>query len=99
MDNAGNIGFAGMGLKSILVDDGLLDVIVIRDTRIRTFIAVGSGLGGGKLNPEYIRHWQAREITIEADPPQSVQMDGELAGQTPVTIRVVPGWVGILTAA
>jgi len=46
-----------------------------------------------------MRHWQAREITIEADPPQSVQMDGELAGQTPVTIRVVPGWVGILTAA
>ncbi len=99
VDNAGNIGFAGMGLKSILVDDGLLDVIVVRDTRIRTWIAVGSGLGGAKLNPEYIRHWQAREITIEADPPQSVQMDGELAGQTPVTIRVVPGWVGILTAA
>ena len=99
VDNAGNIGFAGMGLKSILVDDGLLDVIVVRDTRIRTWIAVGSGLGGAKLNPEYIRHWQAREITIEADPPQSVQMDGELAGQTPVSIRVVPGWVGILTAA
>jgi YegS/Rv2252/BmrU family lipid kinase len=99
VDNAGNIGFAGMGLKSILVDDGLLDVIVIRDTRIRTWIAVGSGLGGAKLNPEYIRHWQAREITIEADPPQSVQMDGELAGQTPVSMRVVPGWVGILTAA
>ena len=99
VDNAGNIGFAGLGLKSILVDDGLLDVIVIRDTRIRTWIAVGSSLGGTKLNPEYMRHWQAREITIEADPPQSVQMDGELAGQTPVTIRVVPGWVGILTAA
>ncbi|OGO34708.1 MAG: hypothetical protein A2Z16_11230 [Chloroflexi bacterium RBG_16_54_18] len=64
--------FAGLGLKSILVDDGLLDVIVIRDTRIRTWIAVGSILGGAKLNPEYIRHWQAREITIEAGPPQSV---------------------------
>ena len=99
VDNAGNIGFAGLGLKSILVDDGLLDVIVIRDTRIRTWIAVGSSLGGAKLHPEYMRHWQAREIAIEADPPQSVQMDGELAGQTPVTIRVVPGWVGILTAA
>lgn len=99
VDNAGNIGFAGLGLKSILVDDGWLDVIVIRDARIRTFIAVGSGLGGAKLNPEYIRHWQAKEITIEADPPQSVQMDGELVGQTPVTIRVVPGWIKILTAA
>ncbi len=99
VDNAGNIGFAGLGLKSILIDDGLLDVIVIRDARIRSWVAVGAGLGGAKLNPEYIRHWQAREITIEADPPQPVQMDGELAGQTPVSIQVVPGWVRILTPA
>lgn len=99
VDNAGNIGFAGLGLKSILVDDGLLDVIIIRDTRVRTWIAVGAGIGGAKLNPEYIVHRQAREITIEADPPQPVQMDGELAGETPVTIQVVPGYVGILTSA
>ena len=97
VDNAGNIGFAGLGLKSILVDDGLLDVIIVRDTRIRSWIAVGAGLGGAKLNPDYILHWQAREITIDADPPQSVQTDGELAGYTPVSIQVVPGWVRILT--
>jgi len=46
VDNAGNIASPGWVLKSILVDDGLLDVIVIRDTRIRTWIAVGSSLGG-----------------------------------------------------
>jgi YegS/Rv2252/BmrU family lipid kinase len=99
VDNAGNIGFAGLGLKSILVDDGLLDVIIVRDARIRSWIAVGAGVGGGKLNPEYILHWQAREITIEADPPQPVQMDGELAGETPVSVQVVPGLVRILTSA
>jgi diacylglycerol kinase family enzyme len=98
VDNAGNIGFAGLGLKSIVVDDGLLDVIIIRDTRIRTWIAVGAGVSGAKLNPDYISHWQAHEITIETDPPQPVQMDGELAGETPVSIQVVPGYVGILTA-
>jgi YegS/Rv2252/BmrU family lipid kinase len=99
VDNAGNIGFAGLGLKSILVDDGLLDVIIVRDARIRSWIAVGAGVGGGKLNPEYILHWQARENTIEADPPQPVQMDGELAGETPVSVQVVPGLVRILTSA
>jgi diacylglycerol kinase family enzyme len=99
VDNAGNIGFAGLGLKSILVDDGLLDVIIVRDARIRTLVAVGAGVSGAKLNPDYIHHWQAREITIDADPPQSVQMDGELAGQTPVSIQAVPGWVRILTPA
>jgi diacylglycerol kinase (ATP) len=99
VDNAGNIGFAGLGLKSILVDDGLLDVIVVRDARVKSFIAIGAGIGGAKLNPEYIQHWQAREISIEADPPQPVVIDGELAGQTPVNVRVVPGLVRVLTAA
>jgi len=98
VDNAGNIGFAGLGLKSILVDDGLLDVIIVRDRRIRTVVAIGGGLGGAELNPEYVHHWQAREITIEADPPQPVQMDGELAGDTPVSIQVAPGLVPILTS-
>jgi len=99
VDNAGNIGFAGLGLKSIQVDDGLLDVIIVRDARIRSWIAVGTGLSGAKLDPEYILHWQAREITIETDPPQPVQMDGELAGETPVNIRVVPGLVRVLAPA
>ncbi len=99
VDNAGNIGFAGLGLKSILVDDGLLDVIIVRDARVKSFVAIGAGIGGAKLNPEYIQHWQAHEITIEADPPQPVVIDGELAGQTPVSVRVVPGVVRILTAA
>jgi YegS/Rv2252/BmrU family lipid kinase len=99
VDNAGNIGFAGLGLKSIRVDDGLLDVIIVRDARLRSWIAVGAGVSGAQLNPEYIQHWQAREITIEADPPQPVQMDGELAGQTPVSIKVVPGLVRILAPA
>jgi diacylglycerol kinase (ATP) len=99
VDNAGNLGLAGLGLKNIRVDDGLLDVIIIRDTRIRTWIALGAVLGGKNPDPKYIIHWQAHEITIEADPPQPVQMDGELAGETPVNIEVVPGLVHILAAA
>jgi YegS/Rv2252/BmrU family lipid kinase len=99
VDNAGNIGFAGMGLKSILVDDGLLDVIIVRDARIRSWIAVGAGIGGGKVNPEHLMHWQAREITIEVDPPQPVQLDGEMVGESPVSVQVVPGLVRILAPA
>ena len=99
VDNAGNIGFAGLGLKSILVDDGLLDVIIVRDKRIRSWIAVGAGLGGKEISADYIHHWQAREITIEADPPQPIQLDGELVGETPASVKVVPGLVRVLTSA
>lgn len=99
VDNAGNLGLGSLGLKSITVDDGLLDVIVIRDSNIRNFIAVGAGMRGTEPNPDYIHHWQAKEITIETDPPQPVQLDGELVGETPVTVKVVPGFVRVLSPA
>lgn len=96
VDNAGNLGLSGTGLKSILVDDGLLDVIVVLDYRLRSFISIGTSVLSQKLNPDYILHVQAREISIESDPPQPVQIDGEMAGDTPINIKVMPGLVRIL---
>ncbi len=43
-----------------------------------------------------LQHWQGREITVVADPPQTVQVDGEIMGQTPITARVVPGAVRVI---
>lgn len=97
VDNAGNMGLPGVGLKSILVDDGLLDVIVVLNYRLRSWISMGSSVISQKLNPDYILHKQASEITIESDPPQPVQIDGEMAGETPVNIKVLPSEVRILS--
>jgi YegS/Rv2252/BmrU family lipid kinase len=97
IDNAGNLGTRGAGLKSIRVDDGLLDVIVIRDLRIRTFIELGVVLEDSEPDPDHILHLQGRQINIETDPPQPVQIDGEVAGESPVSIQVVPGILRILT--
>ena len=97
VDNAGNLGLPGVGLKSVLVDDGLLDVIVVLDYRLRSWISIGSSVISQKLNPDYILHKQAKEITIESDPPQPVQIDGEMAGETPVNIKVLPNQVRILS--
>ena len=33
-------------------------------------------------------HWQARRISIVTDPPQLVQSDGEVFGNTPIKVRV-----------
>ncbi|MBE9474629.1 MAG: lipid kinase, partial [Chloroflexi bacterium] len=41
--------------------------------------------------------WQAKEINIETDPPQKIQVDGEIGWQTPVAIKVIPAAVRILT--
>jgi YegS/Rv2252/BmrU family lipid kinase len=52
-----------------------------------------------KLGEEWEKsHWTCREVTVSAEPVQSIWCDGEPFGQTPKTIRVVRGGVCILIA-
>jgi YegS/Rv2252/BmrU family lipid kinase len=99
IDNAGNMGTQRVtAAKSISVSDGLLDVIVVRDASVGSWIAVGDQILGRKSNPEDVKHWQGREIKIECDPPQTVQGDGEIWDPTPVSAKVLPGVLPVLTS-
>ena len=81
IDNAGNMGIQGFKpAKDIRIDDGLLDVLIV----------------GVKREKRVIQHWQARQVVIEADPPQPVQVDGEMAGDTPVSAGIMPGALKVL---
>lgn len=98
VDNAGNIGVSGFKAhKDISVTDGLLDVVVIRDKSFSTFVAIGKGAFEDVPSSESYFHYQAREITIETEPPQAIQVDGEIGWQTPVSIKVIPQAVKVLT--
>ena len=48
---------------------------------------------------EIFYHRQAREISIDGDPPQRVIGDGEEWGQTPINIKVLPQAARFLVAA
>ena len=39
---------------------------------------------------------QAREVSIESDPPVFTETDGELLGETPLRVRCVPGGIDVL---
>ena len=98
VDNAGNFGVAGFkASKEISVSDGLLDVIVVRDKSFQSFVGVGKSVATSTPNQDTVYHWQAKEINISTDPPQSIQVDGEVGWQTPVSISVVPQAVLVLT--
>ena len=100
VDNAGNMGVAGFSAaKNISVSDGLLDVIVVRDAGFKSWVAVGASLADATPDPDSFQHWQARQITIDADPDQPVQVDGEMAGRTPITITVIPQAVRVLVGS
>lgn len=82
------------------IDDGLLDVCVIK----------GDGFGSAvihlisiirrrySLNPE-IEYYRARTVQVIAQPALPVQVDGDILGQTPMNFEVVPGALRALMPA
>ena len=80
--------------------DGLLDVVVLRADNfsqsvraVWDLIRVSPGvLGGGT----FVAHARGREVRVESDQVQPVQLDGEPGGETPFTATVVPGAIRIL---
>ncbi|MEI7642812.1 MAG: diacylglycerol kinase family protein [Chloroflexales bacterium] len=73
------------------IDDGLLDVCVIRGdngiSAVRHLIAILRRRYS--LDPE-IEYYRARSIQITARPRMPVQVDGDAIGQTPMTFSVAP---------
>jgi YegS/Rv2252/BmrU family lipid kinase len=75
---------------TISVSDGLLDVVVIQQGNLGALLSVAASMMAGNEDAEPLLHWQGREVSVAADPPQTIQLDGEVLGQTPVTARILP---------
>lgn len=95
----GNGPSFGGGLRiteGALLDDGLLDVVVIRPMKKRELIRTYPLLFSGKHvdHPEY-RHYSAKVVTVAA-PGVVAYADGERIGPLPLTIEVVPGALRVL---
>ncbi len=95
--NAGALGVPGLALPAhVKVDDGLLDVFVIRRSDLQGIAAVVQTLAGAQPPREEIPHWQVKEVSVRSDPVQDVEADGESLGQTPVSVRVLPSALRVI---
>jgi diacylglycerol kinase (ATP) len=95
----GNGPSFGGGLRiteGALLDDGLLDVVVIRPMSKTALVRTYPKLFKGThiFHPEY-RHYAARSVTIAA-PGVVAYADGERIGALPLTVEVVPGALRVL---
>ncbi|WP_166348691.1 diacylglycerol/lipid kinase family protein [Phytoactinopolyspora limicola] len=100
---AANSGFYGNGRRpapDARVDDGVLDVVVLRDVSKRAFtsIAMRELYTGAHVNRPEVEILKGREIHIDADRGLPYGGDGELLGTLPVTIRVRPGALRVLAS-
>jgi YegS/Rv2252/BmrU family lipid kinase len=84
---------------TISVSDGVLDVVVIRRGNLGALLAVAASMVAGNEDAEPLLHWQGREIHVAADPPQTLQLDGEVIGQTPVSACIWPQALRVLVPA
>ncbi|MGC0373072.1 YegS/Rv2252/BmrU family lipid kinase [Streptomyces sp. SAI-229] len=97
---AANSGYYGSGrviAPGARVDDGLLDVVMIRRAPRRLFFALMNELRtGAHVRRPQVRILRGEEIRIEADREIPYGTDGEVDAVLPVTVRVLPGSLRVL---
>lgn len=95
-----NSKFTGGGMKIAPMarpDDGWLDVVVFREVTRRDIVSIFSKVFSGR----HIRHanvevFRAREIDIDAQPRQFLMADGELLGETPLSLKINAAELNVL---
>lgn len=74
-----------------LIDDGRLDVCIVPGAvLLRSPAQIGAVLSGAPVLRRSLLCRRAARIEIDAERPLPVQLDGDLAGVTPLTIEVAP---------
>jgi YegS/Rv2252/BmrU family lipid kinase len=96
----GNSGRYGGGVRiapDAVLDDGLLDVIITRDTPRWRFVAnIPKGLSGTHVDGHWVESRQTRAVRVEADRPLVIYADGDPIGETPATVSVRAGALRVL---
>ena len=91
---AGQQWTLGPGLRwgpDVHVDDGRIDVCILRAQTVLDFLSLGwSVIRGRHKEDRKIRYLTARHtVAVSTDRPLPVQGDGEVIGETPLQVGVV----------
>ncbi len=102
--NAGTVGIGRLTLApSVDVNDGSLDVFLLRKANIEGIVQLARKMMGLERNrkndqdhvnldaSKLITHWSVKTVDIKTDPVIDIQVDGDVAAQTPQMIKAVPG--------
>ncbi len=81
------------------MDDGLLDVLAVRELSLLEVLPkLGKLYGGRILGDPAVRHFRSATVRIETDPPVTVQADGQVLRTTPAEFSLRPQALTVVTA-
>jgi diacylglycerol kinase (ATP) len=82
---------------SALLDDGLLDVCLVRSVpRLDVLRMIPKTFNGSHVEHPAVSIYRTRRLEIDSREPLSLWADGEPITHTPATIEVVPGGLSVL---
>ena len=92
----------GAGLRlapGAILDDGLLDLVILANLKLTEIARILPVLAvSGEIHTQKIQRYSIQQARIETDRPCVFHGDGEVIGQTPVEISVVPGAMNVWRA-
>ncbi|AVQ97997.1 diacylglycerol kinase [Oceanobacillus iheyensis] len=94
------IGTRQLPILTIDPTDGLLDVLIIKNSSLAFFRELLS-MNNAELNKEALQeltHFQANEIKVSTGSAKEIDMDGEIFTKTPATICVLPKHIQMIQA-
>ncbi len=72
-----------------LLDDGLLDVVLLRDTsRLQILAVFLRSFNGSHLTMPCVECHQVRSFSLSSNFPEGLNLDGESAGSSPLSVEV-----------
>jgi diacylglycerol kinase (ATP) len=90
---AANARFCGNRMHvapGAVMDDGLLDVVLVRELGLLSALPKLVRLYRGRLPGDpAVRYLRGARVRVESVPPAEVQVDGQMAGQTPAVFSLL----------
>ena len=98
-----NAETTGGGMKiapGATVDDGFLDICLVETVSKPTLLYQLTQVFSGKhVGHPAVTMLRAKNIAVDANPPQPLLIDGEVIGTTPATISLLPAALPFMTPA
>ncbi|GIV16838.1 MAG: lipid kinase [Armatimonadota bacterium] len=102
VSNTSRYGWFTVIAPSARTDDGELDIVWFAADacwRRRIWRVLWDVFGGGAAKCPYLRFARAQSVHVEASSVQPVQCDGELVGETPMNVHVLPRALRVIGAS